>query len=357
MIITLTPSPAIDWTAHVDTFTWGAVNRIGLSSREPSGKGLNVSWALHRAGAPTTAVFPGGGSSADFMTSTFQKAGLGHVHVPTGHEVRTNLTLVTGGEATKVNEPGVELTDQQATALVDAAIGAAHHARAVLLCGSHPAGFTAEHVARLVTGIRALDAECVLDTSGAALADAVTLGPDLVKPNIHELAELTGKELHSLGDVVGAAREVCARGTRAVLASLGADGAVHVTAERAVLARAEDIPFVNSVGAGDALLAGFMAGTGDAAKRLETAVLWASSAVACPTTLFPVREEFRGRITVTEWRDAPVPLSEPGLPRSTDPSTRTATAGAHQSNDTSPSSRRTTWPTSSSSPRPGAPPE
>ena len=227
MIVTLTPAPAIDWTAHVDSFTWGAVNRIGASSREPSGKGLNVSWALHRAGVATTAVFPGGGGTAEFMASTLREAGLDHVLVPTEHEVRTNLTLVTGGEATKVNEPGFALTDQQATALVDDALAAARAARAVLLCGSHPAGFTSEHVGRLAAGARALGVDCVLDTSGPALAQAVALDPDLIKPNVHELADLCGKELCSIADVVAAAREVCARGTRAVLASLGADGAVH----------------------------------------------------------------------------------------------------------------------------------
>lgn len=313
MIVTLTPAPAIDWTAHVDSFTWGAVNRIGASSREPSGKGLNVSWALHRAGVATTAVFPGGGGTAEFMASTLREAGLDHVLVPTEHEVRTNLTLVTGGEATKVNEPGFALTDQQATALVDDALAAARAARAVLLCGSHPAGFTSEHVGRLAAGARALGVDCVLDTSGPALAQAVALDPDLIKPNVHELADLCGKELCSIADVVAAAREVCARGTRAVLASLGADGAVHITTERAVLASAHDVPFVNSVGAGDALLAGFMAGEGDPADRLATAVLWASSAVACPTTLFPVREDLRAKIAVTDWDGTDIPLSEHGL--------------------------------------------
>lgn len=314
MIVTLTPAPAIDWTAHVDAFTWGAVNRIGASSREPSGKGLNVSWALHRAGVTTTAVFPGGGGTAEFMTSTLRTAGLAHVLVPTEHEVRTNLTLVTGGEATKVNEPGVELAGPQATALVDAALAAARGARAVLLCGSHPAGFTADHVGRLAAGARELGIDCVLDTSGPALAQAIALEPDLIKPNVHELADLCSTELRTIADVVAAAREVCAGGTRAVLASLGADGAVHITAERAVLARAHDVPFVNSVGAGDALLAGFMAGEGDAAQCLETAVLWASSAVACPTTLFPVREDLRTKIAVSDWSGAPIPLSEPGIP-------------------------------------------
>lgn len=313
MIVTVTPAPAIDWTAHVARFDWEAVNRIESSSREPSGKGLNVSWALHRAGVPTSAVFPGGGGTAEFMTTTLAKAGLGHVLVPTAHDVRTNLTLVTGGHATKLNEPGSPLTQEQSSALVDAALAATDGARAILLCGSHPAGFTSEHVARLARGARDLDVECVLDTSGPALEHAISLAPDLIKPNVHELAELCRRDLTSLSDVIAAAREVCAKGVGTVLASLGADGAVLVSVERAVVASVHDIPFVNSVGAGDALLAGFMSHEDDSADRLEEAVLWASSAVSCPTTLFPVREDLRDLIDVSDWDGVNVPLSEPGI--------------------------------------------
>ena len=313
MIVTVTPAPAIDWTAHVASFGWGAVNRIESSSREPSGKGLNVSWALHRAGVPTSAVFPGGGGTAEFMTTALASAGLQHVLVPTTNEVRTNLTLVTSGQATKLNEPGPPLTREQATALVDATLATARGARAVLLCGSHPEGFTGDHVARLRQGARSLGVACVLDTSGPALENAIELAPDLIKPNVHELAELCRRDLTSLSHVVTAALEVCATGVGAVLASLGADGAVLVSTERIVVASIHGIPVVNSVGAGDALLAGFMALKGDPADRLEEAVLWASSAVSCPTTLFPVREDFRPLIHVTDWDGTDIPLREPGI--------------------------------------------
>lgn len=313
MIVTVTPAPAIDWTAHVKDFVFGAVNRIDSSTREPNGKGLNVSWALHRAEVPTVAVFPGGGETAGFMARKLSEADLEHVLVPTALDVRTNLTLVTEGEPTKLNEPGVPLTEEQSTALVDAALEAGARAQAILLCGSHPAGFTGEHVSRLIEGAHAAGVECVVDTSGAALEHVIPLRPDLIKPNVHELAELRGRDLRTMADVVAAARETCADGTKAVLASLGPDGAVYVSADRVVLAQARDVPFINSVGAGDALLAGFMSHDGDAADRLASAVLWASSAVACPTTLFPVRDELRERITVTEWDGAEIPLSEPGL--------------------------------------------
>lgn len=316
MILTVTPAPAIDWTAQVDSFDWGAVNRITSSSKEPSGKGLNVSWALHRAGVQTTAVFPGGGATARFMTAALAEAGLGHVLVPTDHDIRTNLTLITPGEATKINEASPPLTEGQADALVTAVLSAADHAevpvRAILVCGSHPRGFGAEHLSRLVTGARERGIASAVDSSGAALEQAVELAPDLIKPNVHELANLTGRQLRSVGDVVEAAREIGARGPRAVLASLGADGALHVTEDSATLAVARGIPFANSVGAGDALLAGFVAQPdANVPRRLEQAVLWASSAVACTTTLFPVREEFRQCITVTDWIGEDVQLTEP----------------------------------------------
>ncbi len=116
---------------------------------------------------------------------------------------------------------------------------------------------------------RELGARVAVDTSGAAL-DALLADPtgiDLLTPNVDELAAAVGRPLETLGDVVVAAREVVARGVQTVLASMGADGLLAVTAERAVFARA-DAPYVaNTAGAGDAALAGFLLGLTRARPR------------------------------------------------------------------------------------------
>jgi len=260
MIVTLTPAPAIDWTIEVDSFELGAVNRAVRSSREPSGKGVNVSWALHRAGVPTRAVFPAGGCTGELMAGVLSEAGLEHVIVDTGRDVRTNITLISPGCSTKLNDRGTALSEEQTSRLREAIIGASVGASVVLICGSLPAGAPATFVRNMVRTLKASGVDVVVDVSGEALELALAARPDLIKPNVDELAELAGRQLGTLGDVATAAEEARDRGAGAVLASLGADGALLVDGEGVLYARATDIPFVNSVGAGDALLAGFFGG-------------------------------------------------------------------------------------------------
>jgi 1-phosphofructokinase len=311
MIVTLTPAPAIDWTIEVDSFELGAVNRAVRSSREPSGKGVNVSWALHRAGVPTRAVFPAGGCTRDLMDRVLSEAGLEHVIVDTGRDVRTNITLITPGCSTKLNDRGTALSEEQTRRLRKAIIGASVDASVVLICGSLPAGAPATFVRNMVRTLKASGVDVVVDVSGEALELALAARPDLIKPNVHELAELTGRHLGTLGDVANAAQEARERGAGAVLASLGADGALLVDDVGVLYARATDIPFVNSVGAGDALLAGFFGGGPTRQERLATAMLWACSAVAHHTTLFPIRQDLAERIAVHELTTPEQPLAEP----------------------------------------------
>lgn len=187
-------------------------------------------------------------------------------------------------------------------------------ADAVLLCGSLPPGAPAAFVGDLVGRIAAGGVPVIVDSSGEALVLSLESGPALIKPNVHELAELTGCDIRTYGDVTAAARVAIDRGAHAVLASLGADGAMYVEADQALVAAARDIPFVNSVGGGDALLAGFVSAPADPLTRLHRAVLWASSAVAHPSTLFPVRPEFGERIVAHPLGDPERALTEPSLP-------------------------------------------
>lgn len=313
MIVTITPSPAIDWTVEVASFELGAVNRTVRSSREASGKGVNISWALHRAGVSTRAVFPAGRDGGRFMGDTMRRERLDHVIVDSGVEVRVNITLITPDSSTKINESGAALPADVLARFQEAAIAACEGADTALVCGSLPVGATPGFVRDLVVELKGQVPEVVVDSSGHPLRLALDARPHLVKPNVHELADLTDRRIATLGEVVVAAQEARERGAGAVLASLGADGALLVDEHGALYARAHGIPFVNSVGAGDALLAGFVGGGPGRAERLATAVLWASSAVAHNTTLFPIREEFAERVVVAELTDDGRALAEPSI--------------------------------------------
>ena len=129
-------------------------------------------------------------------------------------------------------------------------------------------------------------AHVVVDTSGSPLVKALAAGPDLIKPNAEELADAAGGTITTVGDVVDAAQELRARGARAVLASLGADGAllVDATGVRHGAAPVDDV--VSTVGAGDAMLAGYLSAADDPDNALRTALAWGAAAVQHHGTLF-----------------------------------------------------------------------
>lgn len=315
MVLTVTPSPSIDRTVEVENFQFEVVNRAVRSGQEPSGKGVNVSCALHRQGIETRAVFPAGGSSGSYLVEALAEQGVEHVAVESGIEVRTNITLVTAGRAgTKINEVGGRFTDELTRRLLDAVTTATTDATTVAVCGSLPPGVpTTFH--RDVVGIaKAVGADAVVDASGTALARSLEAAPDLIKPNVHELAELTGRSILTFGDVVDAAEAARAAGARAVLASLGGDGAMLVDEHGALHGYASGIRPINAVGAGDALLAGFLSGGATREVRLANALLFASSAVVHSTTLFHVRPDLAAQIHVATFDDPARRLGEASAP-------------------------------------------
>ncbi|MER5389331.1 1-phosphofructokinase family hexose kinase [Saccharopolyspora sp. NPDC002686] len=287
MITTVTANPSVDRTICIDSLVRGDVLRGTRSSVEPSGKGVNVTLALHTHGHATTAVLPLGGASGAELRSMLDASGAGYVAVPIAEAVRSNISLLEpDGTVTKANEPGPQLTPPEIEALAEAAITAATSASWLACCGSLPVGVAPGFYADLIARGSAAGCRTVVDSSGPCLEKALDASPDLIKPNIDELAELTGRRLHTLGDVVDAGKLVRGRGVGAVLASLGPRGAVLLDHDGVLHGEAPVGRPVSTVGAGDALLAGFLAGGGRGAEALHMALRWAATAVQQPGTLF-----------------------------------------------------------------------
>jgi len=305
MIITATPAPAIDWTIAADSFGLGLVNRAHTVSREASGKGLNVSWALHKQGLETLAVFPAGGQTSEFMKDTLGGASLPHLVVPVGAEVRTNITLrVNGSPDTKINTSSDSLTTAEIDAYLGAISTSLQNARVLVSSGSLPPGAPVTLHRDIIALGKKAGVFTVVDSSGEALVEALTQGPDLVKPNREELEELTGRTVISLGDVVGACEEVRALGAGAVLASLGNQGVVLVDSLGVLVGSVTGVVARNTIGAGDALLAGFIATPDDRVAQVTRALVWASSAVQSESTLFDVDQTIEDNVSVSATWDA-----------------------------------------------------
>ncbi len=314
MIVTVTPNPSLDRALDVDRLDVGEVNRAHRAHVHPGGKGINVARALARHGVPALAVVPAGGPDGERLVALLGEHGVPAVPVPVAGDTRTNVTLVEAdGTTTKVNAAGPRLSDAEVDALLAAVEDQlAAGPRAVVAAGSLPAGAGDAFFVRLAGLASRYGVPVALDTSGTPLVRAVRAGGlCLVKPNDAELAELVGRDLVTVGDVVTAAREVVAQGTRAVLVSLGAHGALLVLADATWWAGGPALVPLSTVGAGDSTLAGYLAGAGTCGEKLRTAVAWGRAAVLLPGTEVPTPDQIDlDAVRVVEEPDPHLALKE-----------------------------------------------
>jgi 1-phosphofructokinase len=292
MISTLTPNPSLDLTYELSgPLQRGAVQRA-TASVEAGGKGINVSRNLVANGIPSRAIAPVGGPSGEQFLSLLEGSEVELVSVPVSGAVRINTALAErSGALTKVNAGGPELSASEVEVLLEKTAAAVSGADWLAVCGSLPPGAPKDLLARAIEAARAAGCRAAADSSGAPLAVALDAGPDLIKPNTEELAELVGRELLTFGDVLAAAEEARSRGAGSVLVSMGADGAILLDGDGALHAGTD--PFVprSTVGAGDALLAGFLAAGGDGEAALVEAVAWGAAAAQLPGSRGPRPED------------------------------------------------------------------
>lgn len=292
MIVTVTPNPSLDRTYELAALGHGAVNRARAVHLDAGGKGINVSRALAAEGTPTVAVFPSGGSDGASIVAALAATGVASVPVPIAGDTRSNVTLAEDdGTTTKINAAGPALTADDLGTLLEAVAAtldaAPAHGRVVVGAGSLPDGAPHDLYVHLARVGREHGARVVVDTSGAPLTAVARAGcADLLKPNDEELAELVGRDLVTVGDVVSAARELVAAGTAELLVSLGAHGALLVDAEHVTWAGGPALVPASTVGAGDVTLAGYLA-----SGTLRGAVAAGRAAVLLPGTTVPRPEQ------------------------------------------------------------------
>lgn len=318
MILTLTVNPSIDVTYEVAELLPGEVLRAAASHRDPAGKGINVARALSANEAVTLALFPADAEEGGWLSAALD--GLG-IPVATTHvrgPIRQNVTIVEAdGRTTKLNEPGPRLDAREIAALMAELERRVREfsPRWVVAAGSLPEGAPEDLYLEVAEIAHRHGARFALDTSGDALARSVAARvADLVKPNRDELADLVGRPLASVGDVEAAARSILGPAGAVVLVSLGEDGALAVTADRAVRAQHPAVTPVSTVGAGDCALAGFLWADSeipdaDLADRVRHAVAWGTAAVQLPATGVPTPADIHlDAVRVEEHPDPSIPL-------------------------------------------------
>jgi 1-phosphofructokinase family hexose kinase len=261
-IATVTLNPAIDQTVSVPNFKAGKVNRVTATRSDPGGKGVNVATLLADLGYPVVVTGFLGEENARIFERHFARKNIADRFVRIAGSTRTGIKIVDEEcqETTDINFPGQAPAAADISALFRTVTDLAGECNWVVMSGSVPAGAPEDIYYDLVQTVRAQGARVVLDTSGEPLRRALAAAPAMAKPNVEELRELTGQALEDQLAVVRAAQSLLDQGLETVVVSMGADGALFVESQAVVLARPPKVAVKSTVGAGDAMVSGVVAG-------------------------------------------------------------------------------------------------
>jgi len=280
MIYTVTLNPALDRSIGPEG------ERI-----DPGGKGLNVAKTLNAFGYEAAAVCLTAGGNGEALRRLAAAAQIDLIPVPTPGETRVNLKLFDGETVTEHNQPGPAFSPAAFVGLRERLSTLLRPGDTLALCGSLPPDTPADAYATLAAAHP--DCRIIVDTSGPALAAALTAGPDCIKPNLAELEQLTGTALPDTTSRIEALQALMARGAKRVLLSLGGEGAMLATARGVWYAAAPQVPVQGTVGAGDAMTAVLCAlPMEDEGSLLRACVAAGSAAVMQPGSVPPLRSDW-----------------------------------------------------------------
>jgi len=277
MIYTVTFNPAIDYVVRLDApLEVGEVNRAGGEDCVLGGKGINVSGVLAQLDCPSVALGFVAGETGAWLERGLEKQGLetDFVHLEQGM-TRINVKIKAGQE-TELNGAGPDIPES-AVRQLEEQLDALNENDILVLAGSIPRSLPQDTYERLLARLQGKGVRAVVDATRDLLVNVLQYRPFLIKPNNHELGEIVGRELKTDAEIIAAARALQEKGACNVLVSMAGDGAILVDetgkVHRIGCPRGK---VVNSVGAGDSMVAGFVAGwmqTGsyDMALRLGTA--------------------------------------------------------------------------------------
>ncbi len=289
-IVTLTINPAIDIFVNVGRVEPTRKLRCSPPKRDPGGGGINVARVAQRLGGDVLAIYPIGGQIGKLLQRLLEREDIASLVTPSHVETRENFTAYEEltGEQYRFVLPGSPLHRAEWEAVLDRLASLPQRPKFVVASGSVPPGVPDDFFARVARHAKALGAKSVVDTSGPALKAALAEGVSLIKPNLVELSDLVGSSLTSDAEQMAACRKLVKdKQTEMVALTLGADGALLVTADRAWRAQPMAIEVVSAVGAGDSFVGGLVAALA-AGKPLEeafrVAVGAASASVLTPGT-------------------------------------------------------------------------
>lgn len=275
MVYTVTFNPALDYVMNVDNLSADDINRASSEELYYGGKGINVSVILSRLGVPTTALGFIGGFTGEKLRLMMDEDGIKNdfVRLDSG-DTRINVKIKYGREL-DINAGGPEIPDGKVRELFKK-LENIKSGDYLVLAGSVPKALPDDIYSTMLEALADKNVRFVVDATGNLLLNVLKYKPFLIKPNHHELGEIFGKKLTSQEDIIKCARELQKMGAVNVLVSRGADGAILID-ENAAAHPAEALSgkLISSVGCGDSMVAGFIAGiieNGDCMHALRLSV-------------------------------------------------------------------------------------
>lgn len=260
MIYTITFNPALDYIMTVDEFNKGSVNRSKSEKILPGGKGINVSLVLTNLGVQNTALGFIAGFTGKNIEEILKNRGCktDFVNLKDGLS-RINVKLMSGSE-TEINGNGPSIDEGELKSLYEK-LSKLNSDDVLILAGSVPSSLPADIYSKIIKLVTEKDVKVVVDATGDLLVRCLKYKPFLIKPNNYELEQIFNTKLDLREDIVKYALKLKEMGAANVLVSMGADGAILVDEYgKCYDLNAPDGKVVNTVGAGDSMVAGFLAG-------------------------------------------------------------------------------------------------
>lgn len=260
MIYTLTFNPSLDYIVTVPEFTCGMVNRTTEETIFPGGKGINVSMVLKNLGFESTAMGFLAGFTGEKLERMLEEKGIRAKFI-TAEEGMTRINVkLRSKEETEINGQGPALKDTDIKKLYEK-LGALQEDDILIMAGSIPDVMPQTMYKDIMQYLQDKNLKIVVDATKDLLVNVLQYHPFLIKPNHHELGEIFHVAITEKEDVIKYATKLQAMGARNVLVSMAGDGAVLVAEDGSIFqADAPKGKVLNSVGAGDSMVAGFLAG-------------------------------------------------------------------------------------------------
>lgn len=260
MIYTVTFNPSLDYYVNVNNIKSGVVNRTVSERLAVGGKGINVSLALKELGEPTLALGFTAGFTGKYIREKLTELGLSYDFIEVAGQSRINVKIKSNTE-TDINGTGAQVTKNDVNKLVRKLKLLLKEGDWLIVCGSAPAALGETAYADIFKKLKVIKGvNVVVDACGKLLTETLKYKPFLIKPNVYEMCEIFG--LNAIPDVEGifaCARKLQDMGARNVIVSMGSGGAAMVTeTKKSMYVRAARGQLVNSVGAGDSMIAGFI---------------------------------------------------------------------------------------------------